>query len=106
MLDVQFAVLLGWDAWGYTYVNQRVTEPVGIIAPISQQNLGRRQDRQQPCSTRKITGLTGAQIHLDRAALAVTNRMQLGISATLGEPDQPTAPPFFRRLDAVRCALR
>jgi hypothetical protein len=44
MLDVQLAVLLGWAAWGYTFVNQRVTEPVGIMAQISQQNFGRQQD--------------------------------------------------------------
>jgi hypothetical protein len=91
MLDVQFAVLIGGGASGYPYVNQRVTQPVGIMAPIRWHDSG----RQQPCSTRKISGLTGARMYLVPADLAVTNRIQPGMSATLGAPDLPTAPRSF-----------
>ena len=47
VLDLHLAVLFGGDSWGYTCINQCVTEQVGIIAPIHQQDCGRQHGRQQ-----------------------------------------------------------
>ena len=54
-----------------------------------------------------ITDLPCCDKEADRSSAGVCDRVQFGIHAALGQPDQASSPPFFnRRLEAVRCALR
>jgi hypothetical protein len=53
-----------------------------------------------------IARLSLGQKQDDWLALAIADRVQLGIQSALGAPDAARGPPFFRRLAAVRCALR
>ena len=110
MRDLHLAVLLRRDAWGNAHIRQCVAEPVGVIAPIRQQHPCARHRGKQGRRPGEVAGLPGAEIHLDGSPLAVADHVQLGVPAAFRQPDQPpprvAAPPFFRRLEAVRCAFK
>ena len=81
-----------------------MAEPVGILAPVTKQNFsfGERVEHQS-CAL-VIAHLAFAEQHHEGSALAVADSMKLGVQA--GAPDTSGNSPFFKRLAAVRCALR
>ena len=111
MFDGPGTGLPAWDARCYPFVFQRISEPVGIIAPVGQQPIGGWQAAEQGRSAGIVADLTCGHEEADRSSLCIGDGMQFGIHATFGSADQTTAlvivPPFFdRRLEAVRCAFK
>jgi hypothetical protein len=100
-----------WYAGLYPFVLQRTSEPVSVIAPVSQQPVRFWQTAQQGHRACVIAHLTRSHVEPDRAAIGVGNGMQLDVPADLCATDHTAPlvawPPFFDcRLVAVRCALR
>ncbi len=91
----------------YPFVFQRFSEPVSVMATISEQPFDVCQAAKQcPCAD-IIADLSGGDEQIDWSSLAVTDCVQLGVDAALGATDQATTPPFLAAmLVAVRCALR
>ena len=84
-----------------------MSEPIGIITPISQQEFRFRKRAEQCCSPGVIADLTRAEEEAQRLAIAIGQGMKLRVEAALRAADQALAPPFLsRRLDAVRWAFR
>ena len=83
-----------------------MAEPVGVIAPVAEQDvgLGERVDH-QGCAL-VIAHLTFAQQQDQGSALAVAHRVELRVQAAFGAADTSGNIPFFKRLAAVRCAFR
>ncbi len=95
------------DAGAYALVFQRISEPIGIIAPIRQHPVCLWEAAQQSSGSAVVADWSGCDEQADRAALRIGNGMQLCVHAAFGAADQPSEPPFFtRRPEAVRCALR
>jgi hypothetical protein len=95
----------------YPSVFQRISEPVGIVAPVCQEPFRRWQAAQQGRGANVIADLACSHEEADRAAIGVRDGMQLGVQSALRTPDQTTAlvigAPFLaRRLEAVRCTFR
>ena len=105
------AGLSTWDAWLYPLVFQGISEPISIIATVTQQPFCRWQTA-EPChSTGVIADLTCGHKEPDRAAISIGDGVQLGVHPTLCSAYETASlvvrPPFFtRRLIAVRCAFR
>ena len=95
-----------WNAGGDATLDQSLTEPVCVIPPISQQRLGPGKRIDHERSAPIVAHLTFAEQQDDRASFAVTDGMELGVQAPFCAPDTSGNSPFFRRLAAVRCALR
>jgi hypothetical protein len=111
MLGGTTARLPAGDAGLYPFVFQRISGPVGIVAPVSQQPFCLRQAAQQSGCTRAIADLTCGHAETARTPIGTGDGMQLRVHAAFGSADQTfpltAGPPFFnRRLDAVRCAFR
>jgi hypothetical protein len=111
VLDGLVARLPSADAGLYPLVFQRISEPVGIMAPVGQQPLRLWQTTQQGRRIRIVADLACGHEEADRAAIGIGDGMQLGVHAALCPADQTAVlvawPPFFdRRLVAVRCAFR
>lgn len=85
--DGHLSVGLRRDAGGDATLGQGVTEPVGIVAPISQQRLGfgERIDHQRGALV--VAHLPFAEQHDQRAALAVADGVKLGVQTAFGAPD-------------------
>ena len=104
--DLYSAVGSRWDAWGYAARRQGVAEPVGVIAPVAQQNFRFWQGLDHQSRAFVVAHLPFAEQHHQGAASFVADCMKLGVQAALGAPDTSGNSPFFSRLAAVRCALR
>ena len=83
-----------------------MAEPVGVIAPVTEQNLGagKRIDHQS-CAL-VIAHLAFAQQQHQGAAQAIADRMQLRVQPAFGASDTSGNSPFLSRLAAVRCAFK
>ena len=103
----KLALLSTWDAGAYSFVFQRVAEPVCIIAAIPEQPVNSGQAAEQSPRADVVADLTGGDDQAERTSPAVADGMQLCVHATLGAANQAATSPFFAaRLDAVRWALR
>src|ERR1700744_6607618 len=85
---------------------QRAAALVTDVAAVTDQNTAARQLLEQHTSAGMIAHLALGQQQDDGLALGVAYRVELGVQPALGAPDATRSPPFFRRLQAVRCALR
>ena len=85
--DWHFAVGLRRDAGGDAALSQRMAEPVGIVAAVGEQRLGLREGIDHHRSALVIAHLPFAEQHDQRAALAVADRVKLGVQAAFGAPD-------------------
>lgn len=74
---LDFPVGFRWDACLDLPIGQGVTQPVGVIAFVGQQNFGGRHGSQQRSRTRVVTDLACREEQGSRTPLAVTDRMQL-----------------------------
>ena len=94
MGDRDFSANAGWDARRNPHLDQRVAEPVGIIAPVSEQDHRPRDRGQERPRADVVRGLACRQEHPDRAALRIGQNVQLRVQPALRAPDQTSAPPF------------
>jgi hypothetical protein len=111
VLDGLSARLPVGDAGLYPLVFQRISEPVGDVAPVGQQLFRRGQAAEHGSCTSIVADRACGHVELDRATLRVGDGMQFCVHAALGPADQAASPivepPIFdRRLVAVRCAFR
>jgi hypothetical protein len=91
---------------GNPALDQRLTEPVRIIALVCQQACGSGKRIDHERRPLVVTHLAFAEQQNDRAPFTVAHGMKLGVQASFGAPDISGNSPFFWRLAAVRCALR
>ena len=105
---VNFAlpVLLGRDAGRNPLFQQAIPEPIRVITSICQKMLGRREIIQKLSGALVVRHLTRRQVHKHRFARTITNRVQFRVQPTFCAPDIAGNIPFFKRLQAVRCAFR
>ena len=64
-----------------------MAEPVGIVAPVGEQSLGLGEGIDHQRSALVVAHLAFAEQHDQRAALAITDRVKLGVQAALGSPN-------------------
>ncbi len=85
--DRHLAVGLRRDAGSDATLGQGMAEPVGIVAPIGEQclGLGERIDHQRGALV--VAHLPFAEQHDQRAALAVTDGVELGVQPAFGASD-------------------
>ena len=80
-----------------------MSEPSGIISPISQQETRFGKRVEHSCRSGVIADLTRAEEEAQRLAIAIGQGMKLRVEAAFRAADQALAPPFLsRRLDAVQ----
>ena len=101
-----FPVRLWRYAGGDAARNERPAESIRVISLVAQQRFGLGKRINHECCPLVVAHLSFAEQQNDRAALTVTYGMKLGVQASLGAPDTAGNSPFFKRLAAVRCALR
>jgi hypothetical protein len=100
MLDL--AVLLWRDAGIDPLFDQGFAKPVTVIASIARQRLGLWQGiEHQPCAL-MIAHLPFAQQQDQGLAVAISDRVKLGVQATFRAPDAAGNSPFLNKLAAVR----
>jgi len=86
---------------------QSLSEPVGVIAAVTQQPFRFGQVVQQSRSSGVVADLPGGHEEAERAAVGVGDGVKLGVHAALCAADQAPEIPFLtRRLEAVRCAFK
>lgn len=86
---------------------ERVPEPCGVIAPVSQHLLRLGQIIEQGCCAGVIADLASRDEEAQGAAVGIGYRVKLGVHATLRASGQAPEIPFFtRRLEAVRCTFK
>jgi hypothetical protein len=90
MLDGTTARLPAGDAGLYPFVFQRISETVGIVAPVSRQPFCLRQAAQQSGCTRAIADLTCGHAETARTpiGIGIGDGMQLRVYAAFGSADQ------------------
>ena len=91
---------------GNPVLDQRLTEPVRIIALVCQQACGSGKRIDHERRPLVVTHLAFAEQQNDRAPFTVAHGMKLGVQAAFRAPDTSGNSPLFSRLAAVRCALR
>ena len=107
VFDRCLTLLSTGDAGSYPLVLQRFPEPVGVIAAIPEQPIDLWEAAEQRPRSDVVADLSCGDEQVERAALAVTDGMQLRVHAALGSADEASTPPFFAaKLVAVRCAFR
>jgi hypothetical protein len=79
MLDGFAARLPTRDAGLYSLVFQGISEPIGIIAPVSQQPFSFGQAAQQRCRTGVVAHLSRRHEEPDRAAFRIGDGVQLAL---------------------------
>jgi len=88
------------DAGAYPPVSQRIPEPVGVKAPVSEHSFSRRQTAQQGSGSGIVAELACVRDELQRPSLGVRYGVQLDVKSSLHAPAQASAlivgPPFFR----------
>ncbi len=95
----------GWFLTGCTgdaALDQGVAEPVGIVAPVAEQDVGPGECADHQGGAFVIAHLTFAQQQDQRPALAIAHGLELRVQAAFGPPDTSGNIPFFKRLAAVR----
>src|ERR1700761_7799444 len=85
---------------------QRGAEIVTVVAAVADQNTAGWQLLEQQTSAGMIAHLALGQQQDNGLAPGVAHRVELGVQPALGASDATRSPPFLRRLQAVRCALR
>ena len=96
-----------WDAQRDPLGLQGVTEPVGVVASVSQKPLGAGQAVQESGSADVVADLTRCHEEADGPSVRIGHGVKLGVHAAFRASDQSPETPFFtRRLEAVRCAFR
>lgn len=107
MFDRRIPRLSSWDTGRNPFVFQGISEPIGIISPICEQEIGFRKRAEQRCCAGVVADLSRAQKEAQRLAMSIGQGVQFRVEAAFGAADQATAPPFLsRRLDAVLWAFR
>lgn len=94
VLDDHLAALSRGDARADASLGQRLAKPVRIVAPVSQQRASLGDGRQHGAGARIVGGLARGQEQADRPTSGIGDRMQLGIQAALGAPDEALGAPF------------
>src|SRR5664279_2910532 len=92
VFDRYFSIGLGGDAGGDFALCESLAEPAGVVALVGEEFPRPGQDRQHQCHALVVAHLPLAEQHDE--------------GASLGAPDTSGNRPFFKRLAAVRCALR
>ena len=118
MLD--FTVLAWRDAWIDAFVDQGGAKLVAVVAPVTEQFLGRWQGIKHQSGTLMVAHLPFREQHDDRTSFTVTNRVQFGVQTSFCAPDMAgnslrslstnamhwwnlgPLRPFLSRLAAVR----
>jgi hypothetical protein len=86
--------------------DRRVAEPIGIVAPVCQQNPRLRDRGRHRPRAGAVQGLASRKEYPDRSSLCVGRDMLFRVPAAFRPTGQPSAPPFFAaRLKAVRCSF-
>ena len=100
MLD--FAVPFRRDAGFDPLFDQGFAKPVAVIAAIARQRPGQRQGiEHQPCPL-MVAHLAFAQQQDQGLAVAIGDRVKLGVQAAFRAPDAAGNSPFLNKLAAVR----
>lgn len=92
--DRGLAIDLGRDAGGDPTLGEGVSEPVGVVASVSEHDLGARQVVQHERRALVVADLPLGQEKDQRPALAVADGVQLGVQAALCAPDTSGKSPF------------
>ncbi len=106
MIDGFDTVLFGWDARFDPTLFQSLSEPVRIIASVSDHDRSVRELVEYEGGPDKVASVTLGQKHDNGATLAVANGMKFRVQAPLCAADTSGKSPFLSRLAAVRWALR
>jgi len=98
-----------WAASVAPQISKIVPIPLSFNASLNQSasypHIGQAAE-QRPCPD-VVADLTGGDEQVERASLAITNRVQLGVHPALCATDQASTPPFLTpMLVAVRWAFR
>ncbi len=83
------------DAGGDALFLQSITEPVGIVATISEQRLGFGKFVQQAGGTDMISDLPCGHEETVWTVVRIGNGMELGVHAACRASDQASLGPFF-----------
>ena len=84
IFDGDLALLSTRDTCAYPFVVQGFSEPIGVVASISEQPFHIWYAAEQSPSSDVVANLPGANEQVERATLAITDSMQLGIQAYPG----------------------
>ncbi len=103
---LDLAVTQGRDAGFDAALGKSSAKAIAVIAFVPEQDLGPGQAGKQQGSAPVVAHLAFGEQQDDRPALAITDGMELGVQPAFGAPDTSGKSPPFRRLAAVRCALR
>ena len=79
----------------YPLVLQRFSEPVSVIAAITEQPFDVWQAVEQCPRADIIAHLPGGDEQVDRSSLAVADGVQFGVHAAFGPANQASTPPFM-----------
>ncbi len=94
VFDWGLVLLPARNPGAYPFVLQCFSAPISVMAPVPEQPVGIRQAAREGLGSDVIADLPGGHEQVQRATLAVTDRVQFGVHATLGATDQTTAPLF------------
>jgi hypothetical protein len=92
----------GLDAPGREFL----AEPGAVVAAVGDQGGGGRQGVENEAGAFVVAHLPFREQQDEGSALAITDRVELGVQAALGSFDTTGNSPFSSRLAAVRCAFR
>lgn len=81
-----------------TFLLQRIPEPFGIVTSVGQHPLRLGHIVQQGSGAGVIADLACGDEEAEWPTIGISQRMELGVHATLGAPDQAPEIPFFRDL--------
>ena len=84
---LDLAGLARWDARPDALVFERGAVAVAVVTAVSDENVGRWQRVEQEGGAGVVAHLTFGEQHGDGAALAIADRVQLGVQAALRAPD-------------------
>ena len=91
--DRLFALFSSRHAGAYASVFQCFSEPVSVVASITEEPFHLGQAAQQSPRTDAVADLTGGDEQIEWAAITAADGGQLSVHATFGAP-QATTPPF------------
>ena len=104
--NLQFSVGLWRDAWGDASFQQRIAEPVGVVSFVSERGFGVTNGFKHEGCALEVTHLAFGKQQNQRTACSIAYSMKLGVQSVLCASDTSGYRPFFKRLAAVRWALR
>ena len=96
-------VVFDWQRAGFSARNarldalllQRISEPISVIAAVSEHPLGLGQIVEQGCGAGEIAYLAGRDEEAQRAAACISHGVQLRVHAALGPSDQVPEIPII-----------